>query len=574
MANQLKMATVHSIQTLWQRGWSRRRIARTLGIHRETVGRYIRLAEAACATDNLTAGSGSLATRTYDDPDHSKPATPHSDENATAGNPTAGVSGAPSDACDDPDEPNRPNPTAGSAEGSQGAGIPSGPASRSEPFREVITAKLDEGLSAQRIWQDLVAEHGFDGSYQSVKRFVRRLKAATPLPFRRMECAPGAEAQVDFGTGAPVVTPEGEPLPVGAKTRRRKTHVFRIVLSHSRKGYSESVYRQTTDEFIRCLENAFHHFGGVPQTLVIDNLKAAVTRADWYDPELNPKLQSFCAHYGTVVLPTKPYTPRHKGKTERGIDYVQSNALKGRTFAGLEEQNRYLLEWETHIADTRIHGTTRRQVKKTFEEAEQPALQPLPVARFPSFMEGQRKVNRDGHVEVNRAYYSAPPEYLGRSLWARWDGRVVRLFNQRFEQVAIHAQREAGQFSTQEHHIPPQKRGVVEQGPTYLLNKARRLGSHSGRWAEQMLHQRGIEGVRVLQGLLSLATRHPVTVLERACEVACTHGAYRLRTIRALIKRQGAKQDQFAFIDEHPLIRPLSDYAALVPTTPTQESCP
>ena len=100
----------------------------------------------------------------------------------------------------------------------------------------------------------------------------------------------------------------------------------------------------------------FHHFGGAPQTLVIDNLKAAVTKADWFDPELNPKIQSFCAHYDTTVLPTKPYTPRHKGKVERGVDYVQNNALKGRSFASLNEQNEHLLQWETTVADDQRLG--------------------------------------------------------------------------------------------------------------------------------------------------------------------------------------------------------------------------
>ena len=244
----------------------------------------------------------------------------------------------------------------------------SGPASTAEPHREAIIEGLERGLSCQRIWQDLQAEHGFAGSYDSVKRFARRLRSSTPLPFRRMECAPGDEAQIDFGTGAPVITPEG---------KRRRTHVFRMVLSHSRKGYSEAVYRQTTEQFIRCMENAFCHFGGVPRTLVIDNLKAAVSKADWFDPDLNPKIQAFHAHYGTVILPTRPYTPRHKGKVERGVGFVQDNALKGKTFSSLRDQNTYLLDWETTVADTRIHGTTRKQVKKAFEEVERAALLPL-----------------------------------------------------------------------------------------------------------------------------------------------------------------------------------------------------
>lgn len=123
-----------------------------------------------------------------------------------------------------------------------------------------------------------------------------------------METAPGEQAQVDFGSGAPVIGPDG---------KRRKTHVFRVVLSHSRKGYSETTFTQTTDDFIRCLENAFAAFGGVPKTLVIDNLKAAVAHPDWFDPELVPKIQSFCRHYGTVILPTKPYMPRPRAKSSR-----------------------------------------------------------------------------------------------------------------------------------------------------------------------------------------------------------------------------------------------------------------
>jgi transposase len=485
------------------------------------------------------------------------------------------------------------------------ADFQSGPLSRAEPYRDIIVSGLDRGLSAQRIWQDLMTDHGFTGGYDSVKRFCRRLRHSTPLPFRRIECLPGEEAQIDFGTGAPIVIERpgssaehtgllscSEPLsrpgrpsegsPGKAKPRRRRTHVFRIVLSHSRKAYSESVDRQTTENFIRCLENAFHHFGGVPQTLVIDNLKAAVTRADWFDPELNPKIQAFAAHYGTVILPTKPRTPRHKGKVERGVDYVQENGLRGRTFPSLEAQNRFLREWETRVADTRIHGTTREQVQKAFER-ERSALLPLPLERFPLFCEGQRKVSRDGHVEVDKAYYSVPPEYLGRSVWVRWDSRLVRIMNNRFEQIAIHTRyaeedfegptrgavdrRTRSRFITSNDHIPHAKRSGVEQGAAHLLGKIRQIGPQSGEWAQQLIHQRGIEGVRVLMGLLSLAKRHPAGQIEQACAIATTHGAYRLRTIRQLLKRQGDRQERFAFVEVHPIIRSLREYGELIYTS-------
>jgi hypothetical protein len=337
------------------------------------------------------------------------------------------------------------------------------------------------------------------------------------------------------------------------------------VLSHSRKAYSEASWRQTTEDFIRCLENAFWHFGGCPKVLVIDNLRAAVKHPDWYDPELNPKLQSFCQHYGVVILPTRPYMPRHKGKVERGVGYVQDNSLKGHVFPSVEAQNRHLLEWEEAVADTRIHGTTKKQVGRCFEEVERRALQPLPRERFPFFHEGRRTVNRDGHVEVAKAYYSAPPEYLGRTVWVRWDARMVRLFNHRFEHIGVHVRQEPGRFSTQSQHIPAEKISGVERGAAWLLRKVRWIGPHTTRWAETMLENRGIEGIRVLQGLVSLANRHASDALEDACQTAFSHRAFRLRILRQLLKRQADKQQQqFDFVDEHPIIRPLADYTAFV----------
>src|SRR5262249_30235268 len=124
--------------------------------------------------------------------------------------------------------------------------------------------------------------------------------------------------------------------------------------------------------------------------------------------------------------------------------YVKNNALAGHVFGSLEEENAHLRHWEETVADTRVHGTTRQQVGKVFVTVERPALKPLPASRFAFFQEWPRIVHRDGHVEVARAYYSVPPEYLGRRLWVRWDGRTVRVFNQHLQQIALHVQREPG----------------------------------------------------------------------------------------------------------------------------------
>jgi transposase len=541
MANQLGMAEQHSILVLARRGWSQRRIGRELGIRRETVSRYVKLARGKPVPAHPPPEPQSK-------PAHSITGSNEPEWHSESRFGRCGVS------------------SSGEADSKPAHSITgfAGRQSQCAPYLEIILGKLEEGLSAQRIWQDLVSEHGFADGYQSVQRFVRRLRSRTPLPFRRMETPPGEQAQIDFGLGAPVIIPEGEALPFGVKTRRRKTHVFRMVLSCSRKAYSEVVYRQTAENFIRCLENAFHYFGGVPKVLVVDNLKAAVLQADWYDPDLNPKIQAFAEHYGTVILPTRPRTPRHKGKIENQIGYVKNNALKGRTFPSLAAQNTHLLEWEAHVADTRIHGTTKQQINKVFEAVERSALTPLPLERFPFFQEAQRVVSRDAHVEVAKAFYSVPPQYLGRRVWVRWDGRMVRVFDPRMQPIAVHTQSEPGRFRTQPEHIAPEKISGVERGATYLLRKVSVMGSNAEAWSQSMLQTRGIQGVRVLVGLLSLGERHAWNVIDEVCAIAQTHGAYRLRTIRTLIRRTAPKQEQFEFIEEHPIIRRLSDYGDLV----------
>jgi transposase len=400
----------------------------------------------------------------------------------------------------------------------------------------------------------LVTEQKFEGRYDSVKRYVRQLEQASPLPFRRIETAPGQEAQVDFGQGAWVVE----------NGRRRRPYVLRVVLSHSRKGYTEAFWRQTTENFIRGLENALRHFGGVVRTLVIDNLRAAVKKVDWFEPQLNPKVVAFCEHYGTVILPTKPAMPRHKGKVEAGIKYVQENGLAGKQFEGLASHNVHLGHWESTVADKRIHGTTRQQVGTHFLNVEKPALLPLPASLFPFFNEAPRKVHRDGYVEVDKAYYSVPPEYVRRSVWARWDAKMVRLFNERMEPIAVHVQAEPGKFRTDPAHIHDHKRTLIERGAEWILDRCRLLGQGAGTWAETLYQQRGPESLRVLQGLLSLAEKHPAPQINQACQLALTHGAWHLSDLRELLARPVA-QEQFEFIETHPLIRDLKTYDNLVP---------
>lgn len=509
MANFIGMEQKQSIIGLFKLGWSLRRITRELGVNRRTVSKYIAEYKAAGA-----GGGGENSKCTI----------------VPAGNRDSKCTIVP-------------------------AGK-SGRRSQCEPYREQVKLLLEKGLDAQRIWQDIRDDYGYAGSYDSVKRYVRKHKVTNPDRIYRIESLPGEEAQVDFGTGAWV-----EQSPGG---RKRKSWILRVVLSCSRKGYSEAVFSQNAETFIRCLENAFRSFGGVPQTINLDNLRAAVSKADWYEPEINPKLEDFARHYGTQILPCRPYTPQHKGKVESGVKYVKNNAIKGRKFSSLAEQNAFLLDWEKRVADCRVHGTTRRQVQDHFEQIEKDALLPLPQSFFPCFSEGQRKVHRDSYIEVDGAYYEVPQEYRSRQVWVRWDGRTVRVFNQQLELLRTFAKGHKGQFSSSL-GTRGRRSASVEQDAAWWIRRVSRFGSHCGLWAIEVVAERGAPGIRVLQGLNALGSKHSNRSIDQACEQALGMSLFRLKELKRLIERSVPdKQENFEFMDKHPLIREMSEYTQLL----------
>jgi len=555
MANTLKVQEREAILNLARLGWRIRRIARELKVSRNTVRGYVRPLQEASAealTEAIIASARAPDRSVQTDPLSTPGASPPPGQRAPlpppGTSPPAGQSGpllppGASRPCGETD----PVSTAGT----------SGRPSLCAAHAPLILAKVEDGLTAQRIYQDLRQECSFGGSYQSVKRYVHKLRDRDSALVQRIEVQPGEEVQVDFGRG---------PLLVGADGKRRKTWIFRIVLSFSRKGYSEAVLRQDTETFLRCLENAFRAFGGSTLTVNLDNLKAAVLRSDWADPQLNPKLADFAAHYGTTILPCLPRVPEHKGKIEAGVKYVKFNGLAGRVFRTLAEVNAFLVQWERTVADVRIHGTTKRQVAERFA-LEKSALLPLPPSLFPCFQEGPRSVHRDGHIEVAKAFYHVPPEYLGRDVWVRFDSREVRIFTRpddgRLEQIALHRRLEPGQF-TNARGIGG-GRGSLQANLDYWLKRASELGTCCAGWARGVVRHRDIGGLRTLMGLVGLVDRHGFAPVNRACERALAQGTWRLRDVRALLQAKEI-QTEITFEQHHPLIRDLREYGIFVRT--------
>jgi transposase len=287
--------------------------------------------------------------------------------------------------------------------------------------RDAIELGLSRGRNARAIWQDLVDARGFTGGYQSVKRFVRKLLGSpSKEACAVIETAPGVQAQVDYGTGPMARDP--------ASGKYRRVRLFVLTLGYCRKSVRLLVFQSSTQTWAELHEMAFRSLGGCTRVVVLDNLREGVLKPDIYDSTINPVYADMLRHYGVVAMPCRVADPDRKGKVESGVGHAQKTPLKGMRFESPQEAQAYLDQWETNWADTRIHGTTKRQVAAMFAE-ERPALLPLPVEPFRYYQYGERTVHLDGCVEVEAAYYGAPPGWIGRRVSVQWDLRHVRLLN-------------------------------------------------------------------------------------------------------------------------------------------------
>jgi Mu transposase, C-terminal domain len=329
-----------------------------------------------------------------------------------------------------------------------------------------------------------------------------------------------------------------------------------MTLGHSRHGYEEAVWDQKLETFLRLHERAFRDVGGVPLVIRHDNLKAAVVRACFYDPDSHDVYLAFAAHWGFTSLPTQPRSPQENGKQERSGGYVKGNALKGRRFDSLDAHNAFLRHWNRTIARLRIHGTTRRQVWTHFLEVEQKALQPLASDAFPFFTSGERTVHTDGHIEVSGAFYPVPLALLGQKVRVRAEASLVRVFH-RDTLVAVHARVAAGVFAPRagEAEASTRQQAYVDR----LVGQCARVGPALEQWAQAALLARGVCAIRLIQGVLGLTRRHPRERVLAAVSEAHTRQHFRYQTIRQLVERTPT-QSAPTLRTEDPAIRPMTQY--------------
>jgi transposase len=513
VSNVLSEAKKQQVIALGRLGWPLRKIEQTTGVRRETASGYLKEAAVAIRPPGRWG-------RAAPKPSSRAPAKPANEVT------TDFDGGLP--AADAP-APSGRSPTA----------------SACETYREAIELGLSRGRNAMAIWQDLVDTSGFAGGYQSVKRFVRQLRGAqTPQARVVIETAPGEEAQVDYGSGPMVRDPDSG--------KYRRTRLFVLTLGYSRKSVRLLLFRSSTQTWAELHEKAFRRLGGVTRTVVLDNLREGVLRPDIYDPALNPLFRDVLAHYGVVALPCRVRDPDRKGKVESAVGHAQKTPLQGLRFESLADAQAYLDHWEARWADTRIHGTTKRQVSAMFAE-ERLTLLPLPVEPFRYYRHGERTVHPDGCVEVDAAYYSAPPGWIGRRVPVQWDGTCVRVLDPHTGQLL----REHLRAKRGVHRIPREDQPKqTPVGTQQLLWRAEKAGAQIGVLCQQMLQRNSVTAVRRIQGVLSLTKKYGLAAVDQACAMALEVGFPDYRLVRRHLERK----PPVTLRQVDPLIRQLTLY--------------
>jgi len=412
-----------------------------------------------------------------------------------------------------------------------------------EPYREVVLRLREQKVEMAAIYERL-KERGYVGSYSSVYRFVRSLEPLEPEVVVRVETLPGEEAQVDFGYAGMMIDPQSGKL--------RKTWVFVMTLSWSRHQYVEFVFDQTIETWLRCHRNAFAFFAGVPERIVPDNLKAAIVRACWDEPQAQQAYRECAEHYDFLIAPCRPRTPRHKGKVEQGgVHYVKRNFLGGRAPTTLTQANQDVLHWVNTTAGRRIHGTTREQPLQRFE-AERVALKPLPATPYDLAIWKQLKVGRDCYVHFERAYYSVPFRLVDQSVWVRGGTQEIQVYTSDYQLVASHPRaQQLGQRSTHLDHLPVHKVPGLTISRDGCRQRACQVGPSTREVVERLLDHRPEDRLRTAGRLLALAERFSPQRLEAACARALRFDDAAYRTIRHILE-EGLEMEDLPSVEPPP----------------------
>jgi transposase len=397
-----------------------------------------------------------------------------------------------------------------------------------EPFREQLLAWHAQGIQATTMHRALVRNHGYSGSVYALYRFLDRAGQSTPQATVILEFAVGESAQVDFGQG-PVITDRrtGEVI---------KTWIFVMTLAWSRHQYAEIVRNQKVETWLACHRHAFEWLNGCPVSVRIDNPKCAITRACYYEPEVQRSYGQLALGYSFRIDPCPVRDPKKKGRVESGVKFIKSSFVPLREFHSLEHANEQLRAWILGEAGNRVHGTTRERPLALFTQTEQAMLQRLPAIAPECPAWAKAKLHGNCHVQFEYCYYSAPFQLIGQQLWLEIAPSAVRIYRDH-ELVAIHPRLfKPGTKSTVQDHLPPDAVAFLMRDPQWCLAQATLVGPACRALVETLFSHRVLDHLRAAQGVLRLGESFGSTRLEAACSRALNFGAPTYRTVKQILK--------------------------------------
>jgi transposase len=300
-----------------------------------------------------------------------------------------------------------------------------------DAHRGWMLAKLQQypELTGSRLFH-MLKERGYEGGVTLVRKAVAELRPRMKPVYQSLHFEPGECAQVDWGVWQKLNVPGGQ----------RRISFFCMVLCHSRLLYVEFFLGEKMEHWLQAHRNAFEYFGGVPQKVMVDNCKTAVTKARsrTEDAQINPVYQAFADHYGFTVAACDPYQPQQKGRTENAVGYVKSAFLAGRSPSPAEALNQAVKHWLLNHANSRTHGTTGKQPQVMFNEEEKQALHSLPASPHPCASATTVCANSLCRISVDTNRYSVGPDFGSRRLMLYKYADRLRLFTAEGDFVCEH----------------------------------------------------------------------------------------------------------------------------------------
>ena len=401
------------------------------------------------------------------------------------------------------------------------------------PMEYLYRELKKKSVTLQLLWYEYKQENHDGYQYSQFCELYRRWVKKLDVTLRQKHRA-GEKLFIDYaGQTMPIIDPS-----TGEIT---EAQIFLATFGASNYTYAEASVAQDLPSWISSHVHAFEFFGGVPEILVPDNLKAGVTKPNRYEPDINPTYLDLAQHYGTTVIPARSGKPRDKAKVESAVLIAERwilAPLRNRKFFSIAELNQAISQKLTEFNNRKFQklDTTRRQL---FETVDKPALNPLPANPYEYAEWKKARVNIDYHIEIYRHYYSVPYQLRKEQVDVRITSRTIEvLFKNRRMASHIRDYR-PGSFTTLTEHMPKSHQKYLEWTPSRILNWAGKNGPNTQRLISHVLESRTHpeQAYRSCLGIMRLAKRYSPKRLEGACTRATFIKAYSYKSVESILKK-------------------------------------